>query len=241
MSTLFISDLHLDESAPQRTAAFVRCLDRDAERADAVYVLGDLFEAWIGDDDDTELATQVQVALRRIADRGVPLYFIAGNRDFLIGAAFAECCGLTILTDPTIHEIGGEATLLMHGDTLCTDDTDYLVLREQFHSTTWQEDFLSQSLERRREFARSARAESSAATADMPAEIMDVNEEAVRETMATHGVRRLIHGHTHRPATHTLTVAGAPARRIVLGAWHDQAWRLWVDPDGGERLEAFEL
>jgi UDP-2,3-diacylglucosamine hydrolase len=241
VSTLLISDLHLDPAAPERTVAFRRTLDEDAARADALYILGDLFEAWIGDDDDASLAAEVQDALRGLIDAGVPGYFMRGNRDFLVGAAFARRTGMVLLDDPVVHELGGRPTLLMHGDTLCTGDTEYIALRQRFHDAAWQREFLSQSLERRREFAASARADSAAATAVKDEVIMDVDQAAVRQVMAEHGVQRMVHGHTHRPAIHQLELAGQAARRLVLGAWHDQGWRLWIDADGSERLEAFPL
>ena len=241
MRALIISDLHLDPGAPARTQAFLRLLRTDTVSADAFYVLGDLFEAWIGDDDDAPLAREVQTAISEVAARGTACYFMAGNRDFLVGERFAANTGMTILSDPTVHSLGGEDTLLMHGDTLCTGDTDYQIVRQQLHAPAWQAGFLAQPLAARREFARAARAESAAATAGKAEEIMDVAPDEVRRVMAAAGVRRLVHGHTHRPAVHELDQDGSAARRIVLGAWHDQGWRLWLDPDGSERLEAFPL
>lgn len=240
-SALLISDLHLEPGRPDITAALRRVLEQAAARHAAVYILGDLFEAWVGDDDDAALAEEVRTALRALTGAGVATYFMAGNRDFLVGEGFAGATGVTLLSDPTVHELGGEPTLLMHGDTLCTADTEYQALREQVRDPAWQQAFLAQPLAERRAFAEQARAESAAATAGKDEGIMDVTPAEVQRVMAEHGVRRLIHGHTHRPASHQLEVEGAPARRIVLGAWHERGWSLVVDDGGAEVLEAFPL
>jgi len=235
MPTLFISDLHLDDTRPQITDLFARFLAREARGADALYILGDLFESWIGDDEDATLATRVADALRGLRDGDVPIYFMHGNRDFLLGANYAERTGMTLLADPTIIDLHGERTLLMHGDTLCTDDLDYQKFRTLVRNPAWQTQFLAKPLAERRVFAAQARGESRKQTAMKPAEIMDVNQNAVASAMRTHDVRRLIHGHTHRPATHRFDLDGQAAERIVLGDWYEQSsvltWpRLFVDP-----------
>ena len=223
MTTLFISDLHLDETRPRIVELFKAFLRSDARRAKALYVLGDLFESWIGDDDDTTLAGEVAAALADLRSHGVAIHFMHGNRDFLLGADYAARAGMTLLDDPTIIELDGERTLLMHGDTLCTDDVDYQRFRTMVRDPAWQKQFLAKPLAERRAFAAEARGESRKQTAMKAAEIMDVNQDAVAATLHEHGVRRLIHGHTHRPATHRFDVDGGAAERIVLGDWYEQS------------------
>ena len=229
MTTLFISDLHLDEARPRIVDEFGRFLREDARSAQALYILGDLFESWIGDDDDGELAQSVAASLRDLRESGVPIYFMHGNRDFLLGNDYASRAGLTLLTDPHLIALGGERTLIMHGDTLCTDDAEYQKFRSLVRDPGWQRDFLAKPLAERRAFAARARAESRSHTAMARPEIMDVNDEAVASAMRAHGVHRLIHGHTHRPATHRFDLDGEPAERIVLGDWYEQSsaltWR----------------
>jgi UDP-2,3-diacylglucosamine hydrolase len=221
--TFFISDLHLDDARPNITAEFIRFLEIDARDAKALYILGDLFESWIGDDDDSTLATMVANALTALRKTGVPIYFMHGNRDFLLGKDYADRAGLTLLQDPTVIDLDGEPTLLMHGDTMCIDDVAYQKFRQLVRNLTWQTDFLSKPLTERRAFAAMARAESTKYTGSATSEIMDVNQGAVEASMRTAGVRRLIHGHTHRPATHSLTIDGQSAERIVLGDWYEQS------------------
>jgi UDP-2,3-diacylglucosamine hydrolase len=223
MATLFISDLHLDESRPQIVDLFEQFLLRDARSASALYILGDLFESWIGDDDDSGLASRVADALGRMGRRGVAIYFMHGNRDFLLGADYARCAGMTLLDDPSVIDLDGEPTLLMHGDTLCTDDVEYQRFRTRVRDPAWQATFLARPLDERRAFAAQARDESRRHTATAMPQIMDVNQEAVAAAMRSHGVRRLIHGHTHRPATHRFSLDGEAAERIVLGDWYEQS------------------
>jgi UDP-2,3-diacylglucosamine hydrolase len=231
MSTLFISDLHLDESRPHIVELFTRFLARDARGADALYILGDLFESWIGDDDDSALALRVAAATRTLRDSGVPVYFMHGNRDFLLGADYAARADMTLLADPIVVDLAGERTLLMHGDTLCTDDVEYQKFRTLVRDPKWQAQFLAKPLAERRAFATQARGESRKHTSMAKPEIMDVNPAVVEATMRDHGVRRLIHGHTHRPATHRLDFGGRAAERIVLGDWYEQSSVLtWPRP-----------
>jgi UDP-2,3-diacylglucosamine hydrolase len=235
MTALFVADLHLDPSRPQITDLFERYLAGDEVRhADALYILGDLVEAWIGDDDDAELPARIAAATRAVRDAGVPVYFMVGNRDFLLGQAFAERAGLTLLDDGTVHDIHGRRTLLMHGDVLCTDDVAYQSVRQQVRTPEWQAQILAMPLQARRAFAAKARADSKAHTGNTMENIMDVNADAVAEAMRKAGVTRLIHGHTHRPAVHDFQLAGAPAQRIVLGDWYEQGSVLRVDADGVE-------
>lgn len=230
MSTLFIADLHLDDARPAITTLFEQFLASDEARtASAFYILGDLVEAWIGDDDDAELPTRIAIATRRLSDAGVPVYFMAGNRDFLLGDAFAERAGLTLLDDGTVHDIEGVPTLLMHGDVLCTDDVAYQTVRAQVRSPAWKAQILSMPLEARRAFAAKARSDSKSHTGRTDETIMDVNQAAVETAMRSAGVQRLVHGHTHRPAIHTFDLDGRPARRIVLGDWYDQGSVLTID------------
>ncbi len=229
--SLFISDLHLDDERPRITELFLRFLRGEARDAQALYILGDLFESWIGDDDDAPLAQSVQDALAELTGSGVRAYFMAGNRDFLVGGGFAARSGVTLLTDPTRVDLAGVPTLLMHGDTLCTDDVAYQKFRAQVRDPAWQSMFLAQPLAQRRAFAAQAREQSRLHTGSTMAQIMDVTDSAVREALGVHGAARLIHGHTHRPARHRVDLGDRMAERIVLGDWYDQGSVLRVDGD----------
>ena len=226
MSLLFVSDLHLDADRPEATRAFYRFLEERASNAKALYVLGDLFEAWVGDDDDSPLAREVVEALAQLAASGTAVYFAHGNRDFLVGEDFCQRSGAILLEETSVIEIGGERVLLMHGDSLCTDDHDYQEFRAMVRDPGWQAGFLALPLMERRALAAQARDASRLSTSGKPAEIMDVNAAAVAETMRLNGVRRLIHGHTHRPAVHEFNLDGAPATRTVLGDWFRRGWAL---------------
>ena len=235
MATLFIADLHLDDSRPQITQLFERFLASDEVRsADALYILGDLVEAWIGDDDDAELPGRIAQATKALRDAGVPVYFMVGNRDFLLGMHFAERAGFTLLDDGTVHDLYGRPTLLMHGDVLCTDDIAYQTVRKQVRTPEWMAQVLSMPLAARRAFAAKAREDSRAHTGSTMETIMDVNADAVADTMRKAGVTRLIHGHTHRPAIHGFDLDGQPAERIVLGDWYEHGSVLRVTPEGSE-------
>lgn len=229
MTSLFISDLHLDDERPAITELFLDFLRGEASQAEALYILGDLFESWIGDDDDSALALRVQQAMAGLTARGVAGYFMAGNRDFLVGERFAATTGFRLLGDPTRIDLAGVPTLLMHGDTLCTDDVAYQQFRNLVRAPAWQQNFLAQPLEQRRAFARHAREQSRAHTGNAMAAIMDVTDAAVREAMAAQGVTRLIHGHTHRPDRHRFELDGVPVERVVLGDWYEQGSVLRVD------------
>jgi UDP-2,3-diacylglucosamine hydrolase len=219
MTTLFISDLHLDASRPEITRLFVEFLENEAASADALYILGDLFEAWIGDDASDEVGDAVAAALATLHERGVPSFYIHGNRDFLLGDAYARRARMTLLPDPSLVEIGGESVLLMHGDTLCTDDAPYQAFRKETHDPAWQRAFLARPVAERRAFAEHARAESQRYTKSVADAITDVNSDSVTSALAEHRVVTLIHGHTHRPAIHVLGPGGS--RRIVLGDWYE--------------------
>ncbi|MCC5860094.1 MAG: UDP-2,3-diacylglucosamine diphosphatase [Ectothiorhodospiraceae bacterium] len=221
---LFISDLHLDASRPEIVQLFLQFLQQRATQAEALYILGDFFEAWIGDDAVTP-DHPVIAALKAFSTTGVPLYVMRGNRDFLLGEQFEQMTGARLLPDPTVITLGDERVLLMHGDSLCTDDTEYQQFRAMVHDPQWQQMFLAKSIEERMEMARRARQESTARNSqlmDTQESIMDVNQGAVEQIMLEHDVQRLIHGHTHRPKVHTFTLKEKRATRIVLGDWYDQ-------------------
>ncbi|HVC28061.1 MAG TPA: UDP-2,3-diacylglucosamine diphosphatase [Gammaproteobacteria bacterium] len=222
MATLFISDLHLDASRPRITQLFLDFMKQEPRQADAVYILGDFFEVWLGDDDPDPHHAQVMDAVRELTDSGVPVYFMHGNRDFLIGTDFAKRTGVQLLPDPTVVELSGIPTLLMHGDTLCTDDVEYQAFRKLVRDPVRQKAFLASPLAERRAFVTHARAASGLSIAQKSESIMDVNQQAVETVMREHGVDRLIHGHTHRPATHKLQSDGEHKIRIVLGDWYHQ-------------------
>lgn len=229
MKRLFISDLHLDESRPWVVNAFSTFLKTRARQARELYILGDLFEAWIGDDDDGELATRVRTNMRDLAEAGVELYLMQGNRDFLLGSRFARetCCRM--LADPSVIEVGGKPCVLSHGDALCTRDSEYMQLREVLRSRAWQDEILERSLDERRTLAREVREESRRAGANKADNIMDVTAEAVCQLMQEHRANLMIHGHTHRPAVHEFDLSGEPASRIVLGDWFHYAWVLELE------------
>jgi UDP-2,3-diacylglucosamine hydrolase len=222
MSTLFVSDLHLDAAYPEAIAQFESLLEGPAREAEALYILGDLFEAWIGDDDDDPARARVCAALRALADSGVALYVLHGNRDFLLGAGFERRSGARLLPDPTIIELGGERVLLTHGDALCTADRAYQRLRAIVRRPRWQRRLLRLPLAARRLLSAAARAGSRAHTGRVAETIMDVDPATVRAALAAAPARVLIHGHTHRPGLEPLPEVAAGARRIVLGAWYEQ-------------------
>ena len=222
MTTLFISDIHLGSEHPEISPRFVEFIRQQAAQAQTLYILGDLFEVWIGDDGVQPEHQDAIDALRALTDGGVPVYLMHGNRDFLLGERFAEMTGCQLLTDPTIIQLGGVDTLLMHGDTLCTDDVAYQQFRAQVRNPLWQQQMLQLSVEQRLAKARHYRAKSQTLSRQKSEEIMDANQDTVLQTMRDHGVTRLIHGHTHRPAVHRLDIDGARGERIVLGAWYEQ-------------------
>lgn len=239
MTTLFISDLHLDAERPQITELFGQFVRSEARHSDALYILGDLFEAWVGDDDPSEAGEYVARELNALQAGGVPVYFIRGNRDFLLGQQFASRARMTILPDPAVVMLYGTPTLIMHGDLLCTDDVAYQQFRAQTRDPKWQAQFLSQPLQARIAFAQQARAASKAHQSGLKEQgtmetITDVSPATVGGTFSRYGLDRIIHGHTHRPAVHELTVEGRARERIVLGDWYDQGSVLRVDRKGFE-------
>ena len=217
----FISDLHLTPRRPRVTAAFSAFLEQNSD-CDALYILGDLFDAWIGDDDDSALAQQIRELLKSFTDGGPALYLMRGNRDFLLETRFCNAVGATLLDDPTTIEIGGQPTLLMHGDSLCIDDRDYQAFRQTVQRRAWREEVLARSLADRRELARELREMSGELKSNKTADIMDASAAEVARVMSEHRVKHLIHGHTHRPARHE----EPEGIRWVLGDWVDEAWVL---------------
>jgi len=234
MTTLFISDLHLDDSRPETTALLQNFLKEEAVDADALYILGDLFEFWLGDDVPSKCSVEVATELSLLADKGVPCYFMHGNRDFLLKDDYAKSASLTLLPEDYVLDLYGEQVLLMHGDSLCTDDAPYQQFRAVVRNTAWQADFLARSPQERLQIALQARDASAEHKGNVGMDIMDVNHGEVMAAFERHGVNKMIHGHTHRPATHDLKVNGQAAQRIVLGDWYTQGSVLRVTPESYE-------
>ena len=233
MSALFISDLHLTEERPEANERFIAFLEDKARGAEALYILGDFFEYWIGDDDLGEPFNAVVAGLLKdLTRRGVQVRLMHGNRDFLIGERFCAATGAQLLSDPSIDEIQGVKTLLMHGDTLCTDDTEYQAWRRKARDPAFQASFLAKSVDERRSAVAQMRDKSKEVIREKTAEIMDVNGDAVRQALRRHGVRRLIHGHTHRPGRHALEVDGVRCERWVLPDWYGRGGYVEVDRRG---------
>lgn len=239
MTTLFISDLHLDPSRPAVTRAFLDLLSAEALTADALYILGDFFEVWIGDDDDAELNQTIIAALKTLTSNNTPVYIMHGNRDFLMGGQFCQQTGCQLIPDPTVINLYGRNVLLMHGDTLCTDDTRYMEFRQQCRSKAWQNELLSHSIEQRRKLAKQMRADSKAANSNKAEDIMDVNQDEVQRMFTQHGVDLMIHGHTHRPAIHQQKDNNA--KRVVLGDWHNTGWIIRYPASGDFKLDEFPI
>jgi UDP-2,3-diacylglucosamine hydrolase len=232
MATLFASDLHLDSESPWAIDAFLAFLAGPARQADALYLLGDIFEVWVGDDDDNPDNARVCDALRALCSAGVATYAIHGNRDFLLGDAFSRRTGVKLLPDPVLTELYGIPTLLSHGDVFCTEDPAYQQLRSTVREPEWQRRFLALPLATRRSLASAARAGSKAHTQRTIPTIMDVNPDAVIRAFRATGARRLIHGHTHRPAMHPDVLDGEKTERVVLAPWYETASCLAVDAAG---------
>jgi UDP-2,3-diacylglucosamine hydrolase len=232
---LFISDLHLSPERPAITQLFLAFLRSRARQAQALYILGDLFEYWLGDETTEHPAVRPIVAdLRALTAAGVPVDVLHGNRDFLLGAGFEGKTGCRVLPDPTRIDLFGNSVLISHGDQLCIDDMDYMKLRAIVRNPAWQREFLAKPMGEREAMARSLRDYSKDATAQKAAEIMDVNQGAVESFMRAHNVRDLIHGHTHRPGEHRFTLDGQSARRVVLGDWYEQGSVLTCTAQGWE-------
>jgi UDP-2,3-diacylglucosamine hydrolase len=234
--TLFISDLHLEDAAPARTEWLAAFLSGPASEATALYILGDLFEFWIGDDALSPTAQHVAKALGKLGAAGVNCFFMHGNRDFLVGEKYARLAGMELLPEEHVIDLCGTPTLLLHGDSLCTDDVEYQALRRQVRNPDWQAGVLALSIEERLQMASQAREASKQHTRSASMEIMDVNQQAVEEAFDRHGVPRMIHGHTHRPARHSVELRNGPAERIVLSDWYKQGSFLRVSEDSIESV-----
>jgi UDP-2,3-diacylglucosamine hydrolase len=230
--SLFASDLHLDSEAPWAIDAFLKFLSGPARAADSLYLLGDLFEAWVGDDDDNPDNARACDGLAALCASGVPVYALHGNRDFLLGDAFERRTGVKLLPDPVMMELHGVPTLQSHGDVFCTEDLPYQELRSIVRRPRWQRRFLALPLVTRRQLATAARAGSKEHTERQVPVLMDVNPDAVTRAMRATGARRLIHGHTHRPAIHKIEVDGNSAERVVLAPWYEAASCVGITADG---------
>ena len=236
---LFISDLHLAPERPDIIQLYLKFLDEQARFAKSLYILGDFVEYWLGDDDTPSGLTPVFSKMKQLADEGLKIYLMHGNRDFLMGQAFAERCGCTLINDPLVESLDHQSALLMHGDTLCTDDIRYQELRVMLRNPQWQQEFLARPLAERKQMAKALREQSKEETQLKDAEIMDVNTDAVTKAFIDHGISLMIHGHTHRPAIHQLEVKGQPVTRIVLGDWYKKGSYLAFDTNGQYQLKEY--
>lgn len=236
MHRLFISDLHLSDQTPSVETGLNNLLTRE-HGVESLVILGDFFEAWVGDDDNDPFALRVKESLRRVSLAGCEILVCRGNRDFMLGQQFATDIGGTLLADVTAMEVAGAPALVLHGDTLCTDDADYQQFRTLVHSPDWQAEMMEKSIDERRELAQQLRALSIDAASNKPEDIMDVNAVAVAKLMSDHDVATIIHGHTHRPARHHL----ASGERIVLGDWTAQQGWLLRENGRDLTLEQFQL
>ncbi len=237
MSTFFVADVHLSEQQPAITASFLQFLANDATQADSLYILGDLFEIWVGDDDPHSLHRQVATALKLLHQQGIHCYFMHGNRDFLLGAAFANESGMTLLPEQKVLECHGHKLLILHGDTLCTDDINYQNFRKIVRNRLVKRLFLWLPLKLRLSIATLMRQHSQQTSNRKSEHIMDVNTQAVITLLQQHHVDGIIHGHTHRPAIHDIKYHTHPAQRAVLGAWHTQGSVIKVSADAIELVQ----
>ena len=237
MSQLFISDLHLQEERTDITEAFIDFLQTTAAESEALYILGDFFEVWLGDDHHTPFNQKV---IDAVAQLHAPKYLMHGNRDFLMGELLCESMGATLLPDPTVIDLYGQPVLLMHGDSLCTQDVAYMNVRKMLREPAFQKDFLTKSIDERDAFAKGARAQSKEHTREKAADIMDVTPMEVTAAMRLAQVKLLIHGHTHRPKVHAVDLGDATGQRIVLGDWDQSGWFLEADAEGC-RLKSFSI
>lgn len=237
MTTLFISDLHLAPERPAITKAFYEFLENEASKAEALYILGDLFEAWVGDDDPSEFLADVISKLKELSNSGTRLYFLHGNRDFLVGKRFAKATGCTLLPEHHVIDLYGEKVLLLHGDTLCTQDVDYQRFRRKVRNPIgiWLLNRIP--LKKRLKIASDWRAKSMQANSNKASNIMDVTPDEVEHLLKRYGVSKMVHGHTHRPKRHS----HKNGERIVLGDWEDHGWCLRAENDGSLELESFPI
>ncbi len=240
--TYFIADLHLAQNRPDITACFLSFLQNDAPKAEVLYILGDLFEYWVGDDDDSSFIVEISQAIKTLSMLGCKIYFIHGNRDFLLGKRFAKQSGMELLPETTLIDLYGKPVVIMHGDTLCTRDVGYQKFRKKSRSWWWQAIIKSLPLSVRRKIANNYRDQSASATAMKSQDIMDVTESEVINCLSQHQSQLMIHGHTHRPDIHDIVVSNQAAQRIVLGDWYEQGAWLKATPDSIELMNSpFEL
>jgi UDP-2,3-diacylglucosamine hydrolase len=235
--TLFISDLHIESANCVILRSLLSLLDNQAQGADALYILGDLFEAWVGDDDINEAGDIVAGALKKLSQQGTRIYLMHGNRDFLLGPDFAARCGGELIEDPLLVDLYGQKALLLHGDSLCTRDTAYMSYRTQVRDPVWQQAFLQRPLLERHMVAQQIRQQSRDANSQKASDIMDVTPQEVVDVLIRHQVNLMIHGHTHRPGIHTIRLPDPindkhEAVRIVLGSWEQKAWMLEFSAEG---------
>lgn len=240
MVDYLISDLHLEASSPERCDAFFRFIEENAADANRLFILGDFFDAWIGDDEDDPFYLVILNTLKKWVDDGLYIAFTHGNRDFLIGMGFAEITGVELLREEQVVQFGDVPVLLLHGDSLCTDDVEYMQFRQQVRDPEWQQQVLQLPLDQRRVMAQQLRAQSQSMNAMKADDIMDVNQAQMVSAFKRHNVSHMIHGHTHRPAIHDVNVEGTPATRYVLGDWQDKGWYIRWDGSGFE-LQDFPI
>ena len=237
MTTLFLSDIHVSDECPEISEHLEEFLLEEGSKADTIFVLGDLFEYWLGDDDPNPLFKEIKQLFKKLSDKNISIFFIHGNRDFLIGESFAEETGCHILDDPHVIDLYDKKVLISHGDIFCTDDKEYQLFRNQTRDPAWKESILSKSLSFREEFAKKARLESSKHTNSKKNEIMDVNKDEILKMYEKYNVEIIIHGHTHRPAIHDIFFNGKNCQRIVLGDWYEQGSILRCDETGFDLIQ----
>lgn len=240
MAVLFVSDLHLKPERPDITQAFLYFITNIANNADALYLLGDIFEAWIGDDAPTPGNEQIFHELKQLSESGRPIYFQHGNRDFLVGEQFAKYINAQLLPEQVVHEFPLTKAVILHGDQLCTADKEYMQFRSLVRNPLWQKDFLAKPIPERLAIAKQLRDASQQSTSNKPDEITDVTHESVKNVFLETGVDLMIHGHTHRPAVHQIDLDDKQVNRIVLGDWDSFGWYLKLDESGYELIK-FDL
>ena len=241
MAIYFISDLHLEPKQEAITHGFLNFLEQ-LNDADALYILGDFFEVWIGDDFHNPYVETINTALKNLSSKGIELYFLHGNRDFLIGEAWANSVGATLLPEQHVIQLGDDRVLLAHGDEYCTDDVEYMKARQLLRSSAFQQDFLSKSIPERIEFAKSVRAESKSSQQEKSYDIMDVHQDAINTAMNNFNVDIMIHGHTHRPHVHEWQLEKQTRKRFVLGDWSEtEGWKIRWDKETGIQLASFSF
>tara|TARA_B100001113_G_scaffold136798_1_gene112322 strand:+ start:1189 stop:1914 length:726 start_codon:yes stop_codon:yes gene_type:complete len=237
MTTLFLSDIHVSDEHPEISEHLKEFLLEEKFKINTIYILGDLFEYWLGDDDPNPSYREIKLLLKNLSQKGISIFFMHGNRDFLIGEKFAEEAGCHILPDPHVMDLFGKKVLMSHGDIFCTDDKEYQSFRNQTRDPAWKESILSKSLHFREEFAKKARLESSKHTNSKKNEIMDVNKDEILKMYEKYKVEIIIHGHTHRPAIHDIFYNGRDCQRIVLGDWYEQGSILRCDETGFDLIQ----